>query len=203
MSIHRATIRRFDPATWQADVELAGAPAALLAGVPVAAGLGEVLLAAGTRVWLWLQPGGNPADALVLAPEGVPLPWVTSRLWQPTVACAALASPAACASASLVAVPGLSLTVAVEVESRVLLLLAATGTLSAGGAYSVAFFHDDAHETAPLAPVATVGNEHWALAWLAVASGVAPGSHTFTVGHCVAGGGATMEQAQAMALAMA
>lgn len=204
MSIHRATIRRFDPLTWQADVELAGAPTALLAGVPVAACLGEALLAPGSRAWVWLSDEGNPADAVVLAPwGGPPAPWVTSRLWRPALASAALTAPAACASPTFIAVPGLSVGLTVEVESAVLLLLAATGTLAPGAAYSVAFWHDDAHEATPLAPAATLGAERWALTWLGLQTAVAAGSHTFTVRHCVAGGGATMEQARLLAMAMA
>jgi len=203
MSIHRVTIRRFDPATWKADVELAGAPMALLTNVPVAAGLGEVLLAPGSRAWMWLEGGGNPADAVVLAPEGAPRAWVTSRLWRPTVASVALAAPAACASPSFVAVPGLSVDVAVEVESSVLLLLAAAGTLAPGAVYSAALYHDDAHEASQLAPVATLAAEHWALSWLALQAAVAPGTHTFAVRHAVAGSGAVVDAARLVAIAAA
>jgi len=67
MELERATIRRFDPATWQADLELAGAPMALLSGVPVAATIGPELLAPGSRVWVLLSTQRNPADGLVLA----------------------------------------------------------------------------------------------------------------------------------------
>jgi len=204
MSIHRATIRRFDPATWKADVELAGSPTALLAGLPVAADLGEALLAPGSRAWVWLSDGGNPADAVVLAPWGEPPePWVTSRLWKPALVTAALAAPAACLSATFEAVPGLSVTLALEVGSRVLLLLAAAGTLAPGAAYSAAFYHDDAHEATQLAPVATLAAEHWALSWLALQTAVAPGTHTFVVKHAVTGSGAMVAAARVVAIVAA
>lgn len=67
MEIKRALIRRFDPATWRADVELAGAPMALLVGVPVAANLEAALLTPGRRACVLLSGEGNPADCVVLA----------------------------------------------------------------------------------------------------------------------------------------
>lgn len=204
MSIHRATIRSFDPLAWQADVELAGAPTALLAGVPVAANLGEALLAPGSRAWVLLSGEGNPADAVVLAPWGAPpVPWVTSRLWRPALASATLPAPVACTSPTFIAVAGLSVGLSVEVESTVLLLLAAAGTLAPGATYAIAFWHDDPHEATPLAPAAALGGEQWALTWLGLQAAVAPGSHSFAVRHRVTGGGATMEQALLLALAMA
>lgn len=201
MHIQRATIRRFDPSTWRADLELAGAPAALLAGVPVAATLGPQLAAPGRRVWILLSDEGNPAGGAVLAPCGAPPPpWVSSRLWKPTLATAELASPQACASPSFVDLPGLQLALTIETASAVLLLLAAAGSLAAGAAYRLAFYHDDAHESTQLTPVAAPGGERWALAWLALQTAVAPGDHTFALKHCVTGGAATVEAARVVAL---
>ncbi len=202
MELQRATIRRFDAVLWQADLELAGAPGALLAGVPVAATIGPELLAPGSRVWAVLATPGSPADGLVLAPYGAPpAPWVTSRLWKPALATAGLAGPQACTSPSFADVPGLQLALSLEVTSTVLLLLAASGTVAAGAAYSLAFYHDDGHESTQLAPVAAVSCTPWALAWLATQTTVAPGTHTFTLMHRASGGEAVMEVAKVVAVA--
>ncbi|HOR00159.1 MAG TPA: hypothetical protein PLJ35_15200 [Anaerolineae bacterium] len=66
-SIHRATIRNFDPATYRADLELTGAPTALLTSVPVATNLPAALLTAGSHVLVLLSPLGNPNECVVLA----------------------------------------------------------------------------------------------------------------------------------------
>ena len=202
MEIQRATIRRFDEAAWQADLELAGAPGALLVGVPVAATIGPALVTPGSRVWVLCPGQGSPADGLVLAPYGAPpVPWVSSRLWKPALATTELSGPQACASPAFVDVPGLQLALAVEVTSTVLLLLAAGGTLAAGAAYELAFYHDDGHETTQLTPVAPVGGERWALTWLAMQTIVAPGAHTFTLKHRASGGQGVTEVARVVAVA--
>lgn len=211
MHIQRGIIHSFDPATWRANVELLGAHTALLEGVPVAAGLGPDLLAAGTRVWVYLSEEGNPTDGAVLAPYGAPPgPWVTSRLWRPALATAQLASAVACTSTVYTSVAGLQVSLDLEVTSTVLLLLAATGSLAAGGiTYTLAFFHDDAHETTELLPPEAVGgagadgNESWALTWLALQTGVAPGQHTFVLKHRVTAGQALLERGRVVGIAMA
>lgn len=211
MHMQRAIVRRFDPSTWQADLELTGAPTALLPGVPVAAHLGPALLAPGCQVWVCLSGEGNPADGAVLAPFGAPpAPWVSSRLWRPTIATAERTSLAACNSTSFVAVPGLSVTVALEVTGTVLLLLAATGYISNNGiTYTLAFYHDDAHETTQLTPVEDLGsavadvNEPWNLTWLALQSGVAAGNHTYLVKHRVSAGQANLQRGRIVALVAA
>lgn len=209
MPLQRATIHTFDPITWRAEVELAGAPTALLPGVPVAADLGPDLLAPGARVWLDLSAEGNPADSLVLAPCGAPAPWVTARLWRPAPATAVLAGAAVCTATAYERVAGLTVTLSLAVTGSVLLLLAATGRLEqAGVRYTLAFHHDDAHELTLLAPEAAVGGpgagagERWALTWLALQRGIAPGEHTFTLRHCASGGAVAVERALIVALAM-
>ncbi len=211
MQIHRGIIRNFDPATWRADVELLGALTGLLPGVAVAAHLGADLVAAGAKVWVCLSDEGNPADGAVLAPYGAaPAPWVTSRLWKPTLLTAERTAALTCSSTSFVAASGLSLTVALEVPGTVLLLLAATAQLGSNGiTYTVAFYHDDGHETTQLTPVQAVGGsgagagEAWPLAWLALQAGVAAGTHTFDLKHHVSSGQATLQRARVVAIAMA
>jgi hypothetical protein len=208
--IERGIVRGFDPATWRATVELAGAHTALLEGVPVAADLGPDLLAAGSRVWVCLSGEGNPADGALLVPYGgVPAPWVTSRLWKPALVTAEQLSPVACTSTAFVTIAGLSVTLSLEVTSRVLLLLAATGRLVQSGiTYTLSFFHDDAHEATQLLPAESAGgagagaNQSWCLAWLALQSGIAPGVHTFRLKHRVSAGEAAFERGRVVALAM-
>jgi len=208
MQIERGIIRRFDPAVWRADVEILGGHTALLPGVPVSAALGPDLLAPGTRVWVCLSGEGNPADGAVLAPYGAaPAPWVTSRLWKPTVATAERNGVLACSSTTYVAVSDLSITVGLEATGTVLLLLAAIGYLSTGGInYVLSFFHEDEHETTQLTPVETVGgsgsaaNETWSLGWLALQSGVAAGTHTFVLKHRVSGGQANLQRGRVVAV---
>jgi len=210
MHIARGIIRSFDPATWRANVELLGAHTALLAGVPVAANLGPDLLAGGSKVWVCLSDEGNPADGAVLVPYGAaPSPWVTSRLWRPTLASAERATALSCTSTAYVDVAELQVSLDLEVTSSVLLLLAATGHLAAGAiSYTLAFFHDDAHETTLLAPFQSVGgagapgNESWALTWLALQTAVAAGTHSFVVKHRVSAGEAVLHCGRIVALAM-
>ena len=210
MPIQRATLRSFNPATWRANVELVGAPTALLEGLPVAASLGPDLLAPGTRVWVYLSEEGNPADGAVVVPYGAPpAPWVTSRLWRPALATAQLAGAVPCTSTAYVSVAGLQVSLDLEATSTALLLLAATGSLATGGiTYTLAFFHDDAHETTEVLPAEAVGgsgatgNETWALTWLALQTGVAPGAHTFVLKHRVSSGQAVLEQARVVGIAM-
>lgn len=209
MHIARGIIRGFNPAAWQADVEIVGAPTSLLAGVPVAADLGPDLLPPGSKVWVCLSEEGNPADGAVLAPYGAaPSPWVTARMWKPGLATAERAAAVSCSSTDLVNVPDLGVTLTLEVPGNVLLFLAATGELAASGiAYTMAFYHDDAHEVTQLSPIETVGGpgaaagEAWNLAWLALQSGVAPGDHTFVLKHRVSGGGATLARGRVVAIA--
>ena len=211
MHIERGIIRSFDPATWRADVEIMGAPTALLTGVPVAADLGPALLPAGTRVWVCLSEEGNPGDGAVLAPYGtIPAPWVTSRLWRPTLATVERSTLVACNSTSYVDVGGLNVTLAIETTSTVLLWLAATGYLSNNGiTYTLAFYHADGHESTELTPVEAVGgpgagaNTTWSLAWLAIQPGVAPGTHTFVLRHKVSGGQANLQRGRVVAMVMA
>jgi len=211
MRIERGIIRGFDPGSWRASIELVGAPAALLAGVPVAGDLGPELLALGSQVWVCLSGEGNPADGAVLVPYGAaPAPWVTSRLWKPTLVTAERTSSLLCSSTSFVTVPGLSLPVTLEVPGSVLLLLAATGSATAAGiSYTLAFYHDDSHESTQLSPIETAGgsgapaNENWTLTWLALQTAIAAGEHTFTLRHRVTSGQATLQRARVLALAMA
>ncbi len=210
MQIERGIIRNFDPTTWRADVELMGAHTALLAGVPVAGNLGPGLLATGTRVWVCLSAEGNPLDGAVLVPYGgAPVPWVSSRLWKPSLVTAERTTLASCTSASFVNVPGLSLGLSLEVTSSVLLLLAATGFLSNGDiTYSLAFYHDDAHETTQLTPIEAIGgagaaaSEYYALAYMGLQTDVAPGAHTFVLKHRVSSGQGNLQRGRVVALAM-
>ncbi len=211
MELQRATIRRFDAATWQADVELVGAHTALLSGVPVATSLGAALVAPGSQVWVCLSAEGNPADAAIVAPWGAPPgPWVSSRLWRPTLVSAERTDPLTCSSATFAEVPGLAVTLAVEVESMVLLGLVATVHLeTAGCSYGLAFHHDDGHEATALTPAAALGGpgaaagERRPLAWLALQTAIAPGEHTFRLKHRVADGEAVLEAARVVALVAA
>lgn len=209
MHITRGIIRAFNSAAWQADVEIVGAPTSLLAGVPVAADLGPDLLPPGSKVWVCLSEEGNPADGAVLASYGAaPSPWVTARMWKPGFVAAERTAPVSCSSTAFVDVPDLSVTLTLEVAGNVLLFLAATGELAASGiAYTLAFYHDDAHETTQLSPVETVGGPGaaasgaWNLAWLALQTGVAPGDHTFVLKHRVSAGGATLHRGRVVAIA--
>ncbi len=208
MEIYRAIVRHFDPATWRADLELAGAHTALLTGVPVAADLGEDLVSPGTRVWVCLSGEGNPADGTVLVPYGAPpSPWVTSRLLRPTLATAERTAPAPCSSAAFDDVPGLALSLTLVVEGTVLLLLAATGSVGGSGAsYTLALYHDDEHETTQLAPMETVGGpgadggESWNLSWWALQAAVAAGTHTFLLKHCASGGEGVLVRGRVLAV---
>ncbi|MDI7276011.1 MAG: hypothetical protein QME94_08520 [Anaerolineae bacterium] len=210
MHIQRAIVRSFDAGTWRASVEILGAHTALLTGVPVAGDLGPGLLPPGTRVWVCLSEEGNPADAAVLVPYGaVPSPWVTSRLWRPTLASAVRSSPVTCSATAYEPVPGLSVSLAIEVASTVLLLMAGSGYLATAGiSYTLALFHDDAHESSELAPVVEIGGSGAAagpgqsLAALALQSGVQPGTHTFVVRHRVSAGSAVLSRGRVVALAM-
>ncbi len=210
MDLYRAIIRRFDPGAWQADVELIGAPAGLLAGVPVAAGLGPALLPAGAKVWVALGSAGSPAAGLVLAPYGQPpAPWVSSRLLRPTIVTAEQIALTGCTATSFVNVDGLSLTLTLETAGAALLLLAATGHISSSGvSYTLACYHDDGHETTQLTPVETVGgpgaavDETWGLTWLGLQSGIAAGEHTFVLKHRVSSGQAVLERARLVAVAV-
>jgi hypothetical protein len=211
MHLTHGIIRRFDPTAWRAEVELVGAPGALLPGVPVGAHLGPELLPPGAAVWLCLSDEGNPADGAVLAPYGgPPAPWVTSRLWRPSLAVASLSAPVACTATAYEEVAGLRLGLTLDATSSVLLLLAATGRLDqTGSTHTLAFFHDDGHEATELSPVETVGGpgapatEDRALTWLALQSGVVAGSHSFALKHRVSAGQATLQQARVVAVVMA
>jgi len=211
MRIQRGIIRRFDPATWQADVELVGAPTALLPGVPVASDLGPALVSAGSKVWLCLSEEGNPADGAVLAPYGaVPPPWVTSRLWKPTVATAERMAVVTCGSTSFVNVTDLAVSLTLETAGTVLLLLAANGYIcNSGMTYTLAFYHDDAHETTQLTPYEAVGgtnaavNEAWSLSWLGLQTAIAAGTHTFVLKHKVSSGQGVLQRGRIVAIAMA
>mgnify|MGYP000197514400 FL=1 len=210
MYIERGIIRSFDPGTWQASVELAGAHTALLSGVPVAADLASDLLAPGTRVWLCLSEEGNPADAAVLVPYGTaPAAWVTSRLWKPALASASRTSAVTCSATAYEAVPGLSVSLTLEAAGSVLLLAAACGYLvSPGITYALAFFHHDGHEATELVPGEEIGGtgasagESVTLCALALQSGVPAGTHTFVLKHRVSAGSAVLGRGRIVALAM-
>ncbi len=211
MHIERGIVRSFDTATWRASVEIAGAHTALLTGVPVAGDLGPDLLVPGTRVWVCLSEEGNPADAAVLVPYGTePAPWVTSRLWKPSLESASRTSPLTCSTTSYELVPGLGVSLTLEVPGNVLLAATACGYLaSAGITYALSFFHHDAHEVTELAPGAEIGGTgaaagpSCALAVLAVQTGIAAGTHTFVLQHRVSAGSAVLTRGRVVALAMA